>query len=146
MGDKMDSTIEALECIVSGLDMGINAIDELIEDVNQDQIKRMMAKQNESYKHLKQECEEKLKLLDRKEENHHEFETWMAKSMIKMKTMMNKDSKSIAKMLIEGSNKAIISMHTLLNEKKDIAQEVIELSKQFIQLEKEHIHEWEPYL
>lgn len=143
---KMEHNIEVLESVVSGIDMGINAIDEVIKDIDEEKMKMMMIEQNRSYQSLKSECEELLKRYDRQEENKHLMETMMLKSMIKMKTFMNNDDHKVAKMLIEGSTQAIISMQSLLNDYDDIDEKVTQICEQFLNLSKEHINQWKGYL
>lgn len=142
----MEHNIEVLESLVSGIDMGINASDEVMKNVEDEKLKMILIEQGRSYKTLKAEAEELLILFQREKENKHVLETAMLKSMVKMKTMMNNDDHKIAKMLIEGSTQAIISMQTLINDYSDIDEKITALCEQFLNLSKEHINQWKDFL
>ncbi|WP_041137902.1 DUF2383 domain-containing protein [Beduini massiliensis] len=142
----MEHDIEVLESLVSGIDMGINASDEVMKNVEDEKLKMILIEQARSYKALKAEAEEQLEYYQRDKENKHVFETAMLKSMVKMKTMMNNDDHKIAKMLIEGSTQAIMSMQTLINDYPDIEEKPKALCEQFLNLSKEHINQWKDFL
>lgn len=143
---EMEHNIEVLESVVSGLDMGINASCEVMKQIKDEKLKLILIEQTRSYKSLKADCEKMLIEFDRKEENKHILETTMLKSMVKMKTMMSQDDHKIAKMLIEGSTQAIISMQTLMNQYEDVDESVTKVCEQFLNLSKEHIHQWKDFL
>lgn len=142
----MEHDIEVLESLVSGIDMGINASDEVMKNVEDEKLKMVLIDQARSYKALKAEAEEQLEIYQRDKENKHVFETAMLKSIVKMKTMMNNDDHKIAKMLIEGSTQAIMSMQTLINDYPDIEEKPKTLCEQFLNLSKEHINQWKDFL
>lgn len=123
-----------VEELLQGLNMGIIAIEHLLDKVENEKLKRIMQNQEKDYQRLKEKVEKHYPQVEDKVK-----QKLMLESMIELKTMMSDDHK-IAKMLIEGSNQAVMTMTHLLNKEKDVdivlkgyARDFEEISKKYIE-------------
>ncbi len=139
----MEQETKVLENLLSSMDMGIHASEEVMKHIEDEKLKRILIDQIRAYKALKIEVAD---LMDIPLEKKTLFENTMIKSMIKMKSFINQDDRKIAKMLIEGNNQACMSMHSLLNENPNMDKEVRMLCEQFLHLTQEHSHQWNEFL
>lgn len=134
---------EVLEALNDGVSMALHAIHAIYPEIENPHLKKDIEKQKRDYEAL----EEKIKTYTYQDEKGKEgLETMMLKSMVKVKTMMNHDAHHLCKMLIEGSNKAVISMTSLLNQYPDMDDALVELVETFLETAKQHIETWKVYL
>ncbi len=126
--------LTCVEELLQGLNMGIIAIEHLLDKVENEKLKRIMRNQEKDYQKLKEKVEKHYPQVEDKVK-----QKLMLESMIELKTMMSDDHK-IAKMLIEGSNQAVMTMTHLLNKEKDVdivlkryARDFEEISKKYIE-------------
>ena len=134
---------EVLEELNSGVSMDLHAIHAIYPEIENPHLKKDIEKQKRDYEAL----EEKIKKYAYQDESSKEgLETMMLKSMVKMKTMMNHDVHHLCKMLIEGSNKAVITMTSLLNQYPDMDETLYHLVETFLETAKQHIETWKIYL
>lgn len=129
-----------IEEIINGLNMGLIAIDELIDKIENEELIRIVEKQKMDYHHLKEKI-----LKDFPNVEDAVKQKLMLESMIKMKTILTNDQK-IAKMLIEGSNQAIMTMNHLLNKEKNVNQEIQEYADAFEDISNQYIEQLKPYV
>ena len=97
------------EKLFDGLNMGILAIDHIIDKIENQTLREIVFHQRESYSKLKDKLEHLYSF--RTDEVKNKF---MLESMIEMKTIKTNDSK-IAKMLSEGTHQAILESCHILN-------------------------------
>lgn len=129
-----------IEEIINGLNMGLIAIDELIDKIENEDLKRIVENQKRDYHHLKEKI-----LKDFPNIEDVVKQKFMLESMIKMKTILTHDQK-IAKMLIEGSNQAIMTMNHLFNKEKNVNQDIQEYADAFEDISNQYIEQLKPYV
>ena len=105
-----------IEELLNGLNMGMIAIDHLMDKIEDVKLRDIVIHQRKHYGDLKE------KVVDTYPHAEDEVKNkFMLESMIEMKTLLTDDAK-IAKMLTEGSNQAIMTMTHLLNKEIQIDQ------------------------
>lgn len=139
-GDTMKEENYVQE-LINGLNMGMIAIDHLIDKIESPQLIDVVNHQRRNYGDLLTKV-------------HHQYpdanedkvkNKFMLETMVEMKSMMSDDAK-IAKMLTEGSNQAVMTMTHLLNKDNNVspafqilADELEDISKKYIEELKEFI-------
>ena len=118
--------------LVNGLHMGITSIDELVNHVKNDELRKHMIE-------LKEEYQDNYRRLiqhypDAREEIKNNV---MIDAMLKMKALMVDDQK-IAKMLIEGCNQGVMTSAQLLNKHEIIENELKECIHDFDDISKRY--------
>lgn len=126
--------------LLNGLDMGIVSIDHLTDKIESDKFREIVKYQRKNYAELKERVEQTFShIQDSRKKN------FMLETMIEMKTLLTNDSK-IAKMLIEGSNQAVMTMTHLLNKENHIDSHIKNYANDFEDISKRYIEELKEFL
>lgn len=129
-----------VEELLNGLNMGMIAIDHLLDKIENPKLRDIVIHQRKNYGDLKIKVQNTYPVAEDKVKNK-----FMLESMIEMKTLMSDDAK-IAKMLTEGSNQAIITMTHLLNREEHIDQILKGYCDYFEDISKKYIEELKEFL
>lgn len=129
-----------IEELLNGLNMGMLAIDHLIDKIENEQLRDIVLHQRKNYGDLKNKV-----LKDYPNSEDITKNKLMLESMIEMKTLMSDDAK-IAKMLTQGSNQAVMTMTHLINHEEHTDRQVKDYANQFEDISKRYIEELKPYL
>ncbi len=127
--------------LINGLNMGLIAIDHLLDKIDNNQLKEIVLGQRKNYNDLLKRVHNHYPSLD-KDEVKNKF---MLETMVEMKSMMSDDCK-IAKMLIEGSNQAVMTMTHILNKEQNITETLKQLSNDFEDISKRYIEELKEFI
>lgn len=134
---NQDTCIEEL---LNGLNMGMIAIDHLIDKIESPQLRDIVLHQRKEYGELK------TKILHTSPHVEDEVKNkFMLESMVELKSMMTNDQK-IAKMLIEGSNQAVMTMTHLLNKEERVDMKVKNYMNDFEDISQRYIEELKPFV
>ncbi len=140
-----DDTIKLLRECDAGIKMGIEGIDEVLNNVTEHKLKEILQESKNKHDTLQDEA---LKLL---EEYHDEGKdpNPMAKGMSWMKTnmkmMMNDSDHTVADLIVDGCNMGVKSLYKYLNEYKTANDKAKRLAKDVIKEEEklaESMREW----
>lgn len=129
-----------IEELLNGLNMGLLAIDHLIDKIENSKLHDIVLHQRKAYGDLKNKITRDFS----KAEDHVKNKV-MLESMIEMKTLLSDDAK-IAKMLVEGSNQSVMTMTHLLNKEKNVDVKVKQYADEFEDISKKYIDELKPFL
>ena len=143
-----DDTIKLLKECDAGSKMAVTSIDEVLDDVNDERLKRILIESkdhhsklgNDIHSHLNKNC------ADGKEPN------LMAKSMSWMKTNMKlgigteDTDKTIADLMTDGCNMGVKSLNKYLNQYKCADETSQKLCMRLIKIEEKLCEELEDYL
>ena len=144
MEEKED--INALDEIHKGSCMGLDAINFILDKVNDKKFKKLLEDQYNTYKSINEEIE---KIYPKYNEgNPHEttiMNKMMTSSGINMKTMNDKSNSKIAELLIQGTNMGIIEGRKILNNKK-LNQEVSEIVDRYVGVQEKYLEILKKYL
>lgn len=144
-GDNMEQEIEFLNYIYQNAQMGIIGIDNIMKEIKDKKMMKLMKEQEKDYQAI---CIEATKLLNKKDEDEKSIGA-MAKMMTfvdaKMKTLTDKSSSNIAKMMIEGTNKGIVEIIEKLNNYEG-SKKIRNLAERLLEVEQRNIEDLKKYL
>ena len=131
----MNDTINLLKECDAGIKMGIEAIDEVLDEVKSEALRSFLSEARERHVELKAELQNQLDEYDEcgKEPNA------MAKSMSWLKTNMKMafepSDQTIASLVTDGCNMGVKNLNKYLNEYTQASESSKELTKKLIDLE-----------
>ncbi len=142
----MEENKNALDEINKGCTMGIEAINNVIDKVDNKDLKALLEKELNQYN----ETEEKIHELysNYSEESPHEignFTKAMTDYMMNMKTMMDHTDSKIVEILLQGTNMGIIEGRRIINNKK-LDSEVEKTLEEFVNNQEKIHEEFKKYL
>ncbi len=128
-------TIRLLSECDAGVKMGINSIDDVLDDVSSGKLKKLLSDCKEQHAKLANEIEELLaQYHDKGKEPSH-----MASSMSKLKTWgklaLDKSDSTIADLMTDGCNMGVKSLNKYLNEYKAADERSKDITKRLINIE-----------
>ncbi len=129
-----------IEELLNGLNMGMIAIDHLLDKIENEKLREIVIHQRKNYGDLKNKVHQTYPHAEDKTK-----QKFMLESMIEMKTLLTDDAK-IAKMLTEGSNQSVMTMTHLLNREQDIDQTLKSYCDDFEDISKRYIEELKEFL
>ena len=142
----MKEDINALDEIHKGACMGIDAIDFVLDKVEDDNLKKELKKEYEDYKKIKSKVEEIYpKYNEGKPHSTNAMNKAMTWSGIEMKTMLDDSTSKIAELLLQGVNMGIIEGRKILN-KKEIDKEVHNIISKYVTMQEESVENLKKFL
>lgn len=138
--------INALDEINKGACMGMDAINFVLDKVEDKDFKKVIEEQYNDYHHIEEEIEKIYHKYD--DGNPHETNaitkamTW---SGIEMKTLTDNSNSKIAELLLQGVNMGIIEGRKILN-KKEINKEVEKIVSEYVRMQEENVEVLKKYL
>ena len=143
----MKENINALDEISKGACMGVDAISDILDKVEDNKFKKLLKNQKEFYDDIKKEVD-KIYFKYNSEDIAHETNimtkamTW---SMVNMKTLTDHSNSKIAELLLQGTNMGIIEGRKILNNKK-IDGEVSQIINNYVNKQEEFVESLKDYL
>ena len=142
----MKENINALDEIHKGACMGEDAINYVLDKVEDQELKKELESEYSEYDHIKQTIEAIYpKYNDGKPHETSTMNKAMTWSGIEMKTMNDKSNSNIAELLLKGVNMGIIEGRRILN-KKNINDEVDKILSDYINIQEKNIENLKKYL
>ena len=142
----MNEDINALDEIHKGACMGVDALDFVLEKVEDNNLKQELEKQYNDYKNIAKEIEEVYPKYN--DGNPHETST-VNKAMTwvstEMKTLTDKSNSNIAEFLLNGVNMGIIEGRRILNKKK-MNDEVSDIVSKYVRMQEQNVEVLKNYL
>lgn len=136
----------ALDELNKGCSMGIDAINDIMDDVSDKKLKRELNRQIKKYREISEKvnaCYNEVSGGSPKETNA------MNKTMtyygIKMRTMMDRSTSHLAELLLQGTNMGIIEGRKLLNN-KDIDKKYHSLIVEYVDMQEEAVEKLKAFL
>ena len=128
-------TIKLLRECDAGIKMGVSAIDDVVDYVNDDTFKRYLVKCKNEHEMLKEEIQNLLDQYHDEGKNPNP----MAKSMSWMKTcvklVMKESDETIADLMTDGCNMGVKSLNKYLNQYKRADEKTTDIVQRVINLE-----------
>lgn len=139
-------TIKLLRECDAGIRMGIDSIEEVLDEVTGEGLRKCLADCKEEHEKLKSEIQQ---LLNQYQDEGKEPGT-MAKGMSWMKTnmklaMAHRDE-TIADLMTDGCNMGVKSLHKYLNQYKAASEQAKNITKRLINLEEKLTADLHPFL
>lgn len=142
----MEKEIEFLQFIYQNAKMGIVGIDDIKSHIEDDDLKKLIARQRSEYESISNDAITILADLGKDEKDISKMSKIMSYMMVNME-MLKDDSKSnIAKLMIEGSNKGVIQINKKLNDYSNVNPKIIKLAKKLLATEEHNIDDLKIYL
>lgn len=143
----MEENINALDEINKGACMGMDAIDDILDKVEDGKFKSLLEKQYEFYESIKEDI---TNIYDKynSDDTPHETSVMnkvMTWSGINMKTMTDHSNSNIAELLLQGTNMGIIEGRRILN-KKEINKDVEDIIDKFVKKQEKYVEDLKKFL
>lgn len=139
-------TIKLLQECDAGTKMGVSSIDEVLEKVQDDKLKKLLSESKAHHEKLQEDVEHLLRQLGSEEKEPN----LMAKGMSWMKTNvkmgMDESDSTVADVLTDGCDMGIKSLYRYMNQYKDAKQEATAIAKRLIDIEAKLETELRKYL
>lgn len=139
-------TIKLLQECDAGTKMGVSSIDEVLEKVQDDKLKKLLSESKAHHEKLQEDIEHLLRQLGSEEKEPN----LMAKGMSWMKTNvkmgMDESDSTVADLLTDGCDMGIKSLYRYMNQYKDAEQEATAVAKRLIDIEAKLETELRKYL
>lgn len=130
-------TVKLLRECDAGVKMGVSSIDDVLDSVRADKLKRCLSECKREHKQLENEIQS---LLNRYNDDGKD-PTLMAKSMSRMKTNMKlavkESDATIADLMTDGCNMGVKSLNKYLNKYKAADEVSKDITKRLINLEQQ---------
>jgi len=145
----MDENKELLEYIYQNIDMGIKALNNLINTINgkDNKIKKIIEGEIKGYENYLKECKKimkKYKIEPKSKGIMADIGNWMGTKMEMMKD--NSDAR-IADMLTKGFTMGVVDITKRIdNYKGDADKDILKLAKKLLKFSEENIDFLKPYL
>lgn len=138
--------INALDEINKGACMGMDAINFVLDKVEDKDFKKVIEEQYNDYHHIEEEIEKIYhKYDDGKPHETNAITKAMTWSGIEMKTLTDNSNSKIAELLLQGVNMGIIEGRKILN-KKEINKEVEKIVSEYVRMQEENVEVLKKYL
>lgn len=143
----MKENINALDEINKGATMGIDAINFILDKVEDDTFKEVLQIEKDKYKVISNKINEIYQEYNSDDTPHetnvmNKAMTWYG---IEMKTFLDKSNSKIAELLIQGTNMGIIEGKKILNN-KEIDKKVSKIVKEYVSMQEDSLETLKKYL
>lgn len=139
-------TIKLLQECDAGTKMGVSSIDEVLEKVQDEKLKKLLSESKAHHEKLEEDIE---RLLEQRNAEEKE-PNLMAKGMSWMKTNvkmgMDESDATVADLLTDGCDMGIKSLYRYMNQYKEADQESMAIAKRLIDIEAKLETELRKYL
>lgn len=143
----MKENKNTLDELNKGCAMGMDAIDNILDKVEDKKLKKVLEDEYDKYKKMHQRIEKKYKEFSNEEPTETSamnkvMTTWMTD----MKLMTDHSDGKIAELLTQGVNMGIIEGRRLLNHKENLDEEVENILKEYIEMQERSVEIYKQYL
>ena len=143
---KENKNVDFLNTIYKTSEMGIVGINDVIDKAQKEKFRDFLNKQREEYNKILKKAEELFTSFGMQEKELSAFVKANSKVMSEMKLITNGSDETIAKMMMEGTNKGVIKINKAMNENTDADQEVSDLAQDLLTIMEHNLEELKIYL
>lgn len=137
---------EVLLKLYQNVEMGIVGIESLENKIESRSLAKLILNQKKEYEILKEKLVSLCSKYNVEDKELGSFAKISSDLMVNMKTLMDKSEHTIAKMMMEGTNKGLIQLEELLNNYQGKDEKILDLIKKTIDLEHQNNDELKIYL
>ena len=143
----MKENINALDEINKGSCMGMDAIKDILDKVEDEKFRKLLDSQYEFYNKIKDEIENIYKKYNSDDDPHetsimNKVMTW---SGVNMKTLTDHSNSKIAELLLQGTNMGIIEGRKILN-RKEMNSEVEKIVSEYVTAQEKYVEDLKKFL
>ena len=142
----MDKDIEVLNNIYSIVDMGVLGIDNVIDKITDKSIEKLFIDQKKEYNLLRVEAMKILADLNVKPKNTPKIAEIGSNIITDMELLKDDSDNNITKLMIQGSNRGIVELNSILNKKELTNKKVETLANKLLDLLEHNIQDLKKYL
>ena len=137
---------EILLKLYQNVEMGIVGIEAIEDKIESRSLAKLILNQKKEYEVLKEKLVSLCSKYNVEDKELGSLAKISSDVMVTMKTLMDKSEHTIAKMMMEGTNKGLVQLEELLNNYIGKDNKIIELIKEIIDLEHQNNEELKIYL
>lgn len=141
--------INALDEVNKGACMGMDAVDFLLDKVEDEHLEKLLKDSYTEYEEVSEKANELYKNYKHDKDEEAEESDLMTKAMtwsgINMKTFNDKSNSKIAEIMLQGVNMGVIEGRKLLNNKK-IDKDVNSLISKFVNMQEKLVEDLKKFL
>ena len=137
---------EILLKLYQNVEMGIVGIEAIEDKIESRSLAKLILNQKKEYEVLKEKLVSLCSKYNVEDKELGSLVKISSDVMVTMKTLMDKSEHTIAKMMMEGTNKGLIQLEELLNNYQGKDEKINELIKETIDLEHQNNEELKIYL
>lgn len=142
----MNHNIQLLNFIHKNAQMGLVAIEDIIDKIEDENFKQVLRSQNNEYKIIYDECEERLKEEGKMVKETNPLIKVFSYININLSTLMDKTPAHISEMMIRGSTMGIIDITKNIKEYCDADAETLDLANKLLKFEERNVEELKKFL
>ena len=143
----MKENKNTLDELNKGCAMGMDAIDNILDKVENKDFKKVLEDEYDKYKVIHQRIEDKYTdYSDEEPTETNMMNKAMTSMMTEMKLMTDHSDSKIAELLMQGTNMGIIEGKKLLNHKEHLDKEVESILKDFIAMQENSVETYKNFL
>ncbi len=142
----MSEEVEYLNYIYKNAEMGVVGIDDVIVKANDEKFEKLLKKEREEYLEIAREAEDILKKYGKQNEEVGAMVKISSKMMSEMKLLKDNSTQTIAKMMMEGTNKGIIEITEKINAYNNTDAEIVVLAGKLKSTLEKNIEELKKFL
>jgi len=147
LNDRQKANKDTLDELNKGCAMGMDAIKDILEKVEDKEFKKVLEDEHDKYKVIHQKIEDKYSDFSNEEPTTTSaMNKVMTAWMTDMKLMTDHSDSKIAELLLQGTNMGIIEGRKLLNHKEKLDKEVEEILKEYIEMQENSVEIYKQYL
>ena len=140
----MDTT-NLMIATYQNISTAIQSIENCIDDIKCDELKKELFEEIKNYKELNDECENLANFLEINLKDNNAFEKMRLWSSIKVSTLIDKSCRHFAEMLFIGSNMGVFNMICAICDNHNADKRVVELANKLLRLEENYAMEIKKY-
>lgn len=138
---------DTLDELNKGCTMGMDAIRDILEKVEDKKFKKVLENEFDKYKEIHHRIEAKYEDFSREDPTETNIiNKVMTSWMTDMKLMTDHSDSKIAELLLQGTNMGIIEGKKLLNHKEKLDKEVESILKEYIDMQEHSVEIYKQYL
>jgi len=128
-------TIKLLQECDAGTKMGVSSIDEVLDKVQDEKLKKVLSESKAHHEKLEEDIEHLLEQMHAEEKDPNPMAKGMSWIKTNVKLGMNESDATIADLLTDGCDMGIKSLYRYLNQYKEAEQEATSIAKRLIDIE-----------
>lgn len=146
MVNIMKENKNVLDELNKGCTMGMNAIEAILDKVEDKKFKNVLKDEYKKYKKIHQKIEDKYhEFSDENPTETNALNKAMIWSMLNIKTIADTSNSKLSEILLQGTNMGIIEGRKLINN-KDMDKDIKNISEEFIKMQEESVETLKEYL
>jgi len=143
---QKEMNTELINSIYRNLQSGKQGINNVLEKIQDNKLKRELKAQFKDYDELSESCEDLARVYEIELSDNSFFTKARMWLNVNMATIMDKSNRKIASINIVGSTMGVLDLMAVLSESKRCKKEIYNLGKAVLSLEERNIEKLKPFI